>query len=115
MSMIVLTSYTQQYILIISLKLTYANNYPDPANNDQLACPHTQRELIDRAAESQGKTRTEFMLEAACQKAQEVLVDQNVFVLDQRRFKRFLELLDRPIAQNKGLAKLLASRSPWDK
>ena len=74
-----------------------------------------QRELIDRAAASQGKTRTEFMLEAACQKAQEVLVDQTVFMLDQRRFKRFLELLNRPIAQNKGLAKLLASRSPWDK
>lgn len=74
-----------------------------------------QRELIDRAAESQGKTRTEFMLEAACQKAEEILVDQAVFVLDQRRFKRFLELLDQPVAQNKGLAKLLASRSPWDK
>ena len=74
-----------------------------------------QRELIDRAAQSQGKTRTEFMLEAACQKAQEVLVDQTVFMLDQRRFKRFLELLDRPIAQNKGLARLLTSRSPWDK
>ncbi|MEO5862326.1 MAG: DUF1778 domain-containing protein [Burkholderiales bacterium] len=92
---------------------------PTPAQTRQitinLRARTPQRELIDRAAESLGKTRTEFMLEAACQKAQEVLVDQTVFMLDQRRFKRFLELLGQPIAQNKGLTKLLASRSPWDK
>jgi uncharacterized protein (DUF1778 family)/GNAT superfamily N-acetyltransferase len=74
-----------------------------------------QRELIDQAAELQGKTRSEFMLEAACEKAQNVLIDQTSFVLDQRRFKRFLDLLDQPIEKNKALAKLLASRSPWDK
>jgi uncharacterized protein (DUF1778 family) len=74
-----------------------------------------QRDLIDRAAESQGKSRTEFMLAAACEKAQEVLVDQTVFVLDQRRFKRFLDLLDKPVARNEALAKLLSSAAPWDK
>jgi hypothetical protein len=34
----------------------------------------SQRELIDRAAAVQGKKRTEFMLEAACAKATEVLL-----------------------------------------
>lgn len=74
-----------------------------------------QRELIDRAAESQGRSRTDFMLEAACEKAQQVLQDQTVFLLDQRRFKRFLELLEEPSSRNKGLTRLLASVSPWDK
>jgi uncharacterized protein (DUF1778 family) len=74
-----------------------------------------QRELIDQAAELQGKTRSEFMLEAACEKAQNLLLDQTSFVLDQRRFKRFVELLDRPVETNNALAKLLGSRSPWDK
>lgn len=74
-----------------------------------------QRELIDKAAELRGKTRSEFMLEAACEKAQEVLLDQTTFVLDQRRYKRFLELLDQPVEKNKALAKLLNSRSPWEK
>ena len=74
-----------------------------------------QRDLIDRAARSQGKSRTEFMLDAACEKAHETLVDQTVFLLDQRRFKRFRELLDRPVARNKALAELLASAAPWDK
>jgi uncharacterized protein (DUF1778 family) len=74
-----------------------------------------QRDLIDRAAKAQGKSRSEFMLAAACEKAQEVLVDQTVFVLDQQRFKRFLELLDKPLSKNRGIAKLLGSASPWDK
>jgi Protein of unknown function (DUF1778) len=42
-------------------------------------------------AELQGKTRSEFMLEAACEKAQNVLLDQTTFVLDTRRFRRSLE------------------------
>jgi uncharacterized protein DUF1778 len=36
-------------------------------------------------------------------------------VLDQRRFKRLLDLLDKPVARNEALAKLLASAAPWDK
>jgi uncharacterized protein (DUF1778 family) len=32
-----------------------------------------QRDLIDRAARVTGKTRTEFMLEAACRAAEEIV------------------------------------------
>ena len=35
-----------------------------------LRTPASQRELIDRAAQLQGKSRTEFMLEASREKAQ---------------------------------------------
>jgi uncharacterized protein (DUF1778 family) len=74
-----------------------------------------QRELIDRAANTQGQSRTDFMLEAACEKAQQVLLDQTVFQIDQRRYKRFLELLDNPAKPNKALARLLGSTAPWEK
>ena len=53
----------------------------------------TDRDLIDRAAQAQGKTRSEFMLEAAREKAQQVLVDQTFFQLDSKTFKRFVRLL----------------------
>ena len=53
----------------------------------------TQRDLIDRAAEIEGKSRSEFMLETAYQKAQEVLLDRSFFVLDELKFQRFLDLL----------------------
>ena len=35
-----------------------------------------QRDLIDQAAGLLGKTRSDFMLESACERAQTVLLDQ---------------------------------------
>lgn len=46
-----------------------------------LRTPASQRELIDRAAQLQGKSRTEFMLEASREKAQQVLLDQTLFAV----------------------------------
>ena len=38
-----------------------------------------QRDLIDQAASLLGKNRSDFMLEVACDKAQQVLLDQVFF------------------------------------
>jgi uncharacterized protein (DUF1778 family) len=73
-----------------------------------------QRDLIDRAAEVQGKSRSEFMLESAYQKAQDVLLDRSFFGLDDLKFKQFLALLDAPPARNEKLHTLLTTKSPWD-
>lgn len=48
-----------------------------------------QRELIDQAAALLGKNRPDFMLDAACDKAQSVLLDQIFFRLDAERFAQF--------------------------
>ena len=73
-----------------------------------------QRALIDRAAELQGKSRSEFMLESAYQKAQDVLLDRRFFGLDELKFKQFLALLDAPPTPNQKLNALLKTKSPWD-
>ena len=73
------------------------------------------RDLIDRAAHAQGKTRSEFMLEAARERAQQVLVDQTFFQLDPKRFKRFARLLDAPVARAKELVELLQRKAPWER
>jgi uncharacterized protein (DUF1778 family) len=73
-----------------------------------------QRDLIDQAAEVQGKSRSEFMLESAYQKAQDVLLDQCFFVLGESKFKEFLALLDAPPTSHDELRKLLTSKSPWE-
>ncbi len=75
----------------------------------------SQKDLIDRAAEAQGKKRTEFMLEAACEKAEQVLLDKAFLALDKHRFEKFVEILDAPLANRERLAKLLAKRAPWDR
>jgi uncharacterized protein (DUF1778 family) len=73
-----------------------------------------QRDLIDRAAKIQEKNRSEFMLESAYQKAQEVILDQCFFGLDEGKFQQFLAQLDAPTVKNDKLQKLLTTKSPWD-
>jgi len=78
------------------------------------AFPH-QRILIDRAAEALGKGRTDFMLEAACRQAEEVLLDRCLFVLDDAAYSKFTELLDRAPKSNTKLRALLDKKAPWEK
>jgi len=73
-----------------------------------------QRDLIDQAARLMGKNRSDFMLEAACEKAQGVMLDQVYFSLDEKSFQRFHDLLDAPPSANPGLDRLLATQAPWD-
>ena len=75
----------------------------------------SDRELIDRAAEALHQTRTDFLLEAAREKAQRVLLDQTLFNLDDRRFQRFQQLLEAPVEAADALIKLLRKRAPWER
>jgi uncharacterized protein (DUF1778 family) len=79
-----------------------------------LRADHAKRALIDRAAQRVGKNRSEFMLEAACRQATEVLLDQRLFMLDEKAYKRFTKALDAPPSENKRLRRLMTSRAPWD-
>jgi uncharacterized protein (DUF1778 family) len=72
-----------------------------------------QRDLIDHAARALGKNRSDFMLEAACDKAQAVLLDQVFFRLDAAKFRQFNKMLDSPPAPNPGLERLMAVKEPW--
>ena len=80
-----------------------------------LRTPPAQRELIDRAARLQGKSRTDFMLEASREKAEQVLLDQTLFTVTAQQFKAFEALMDKPLADNPGLLPLLAKPAPWDR
>lgn len=73
-----------------------------------------QRDLIDQAAARLGRSRSDFMLEAACMKAEDVLLDQAFFALDKKSFSDFQEMLDQP-ASSPRLQRFLSEKSPWDK
>lgn len=73
-----------------------------------------QRDLIDQAASLLGKNRSDFMLEAACERAQAVLLDQVFFALDAEKFQKFTALLDETPSSNEGLERLMAVKAPWD-
>jgi uncharacterized protein (DUF1778 family) len=74
-----------------------------------------QRDVIDRAAQALGKSRSEFILDTACREAETVLLDRRFFALDDAAYRRFTEALNRPPADNPRLRKLLRTPAPWDK
>lgn len=83
--------------------------------NINIRVSRSQKALIDRGAESLGRSRSEFMLEAACRAAESALLDRRYFHLDDAEFRRFTAMLDRPPAANPRLARLLRTKAPWEK
>lgn len=72
-----------------------------------------QRDLIERAATLLGKHRSEFILEAAGERAREVVMDRVFFSVDGHKFQQFTALLDVAQAPNAGLERLLSVRASW--
>lgn len=56
-----------------------------------------QRDLIDLAAAHLGRSRSEFILDAACRAAEDVLLDQTFFTVDETTFAQFQSFLDQPL------------------
>ena len=74
-----------------------------------------QRDLIDKAAATVNKNRSDFMLEAACREAENVLLDRRLFLLNDEQFAAFEVALRSPVSKNSTIEKLLSRKSPWEK
>ena len=70
-------------------------------------------DLIDQAADLLGKTRSDFIVEAACNKAQNVMLDQVLFRVDEKKFQEFTAMLDSSAQPNPGLDRLQEVKAPW--
>ncbi len=70
--------------------------------------------LIDRAAALSGKTRTDFVLEAARRAAIETLTDRTLFGVDAASFAKFTKLLDTPPKPNEKLRRTMRTKPPWE-
>ncbi len=73
-----------------------------------------ERDFIDHAAKVAGKNRSDFMLEAAKQKAEDTLLDQRLFLLDEKKMKAFKDVLDNPPTPSKAFKKLMSTPAPWE-
>lgn len=78
-----------------------------------LRIPSVERHLIDRAAEASGKTRTDFILEAARRAAEEALLDRSLMVVSPEAYAEFLKRLDRPARPNARLKRTMQAKAPW--
>ena len=88
---------------------------PAPRETLNLRIPAHDRSLIDRAAQSSGKTRTDFILGAARRAAEEALQDQSLFLVSQSTCARFMAMLDAPAKPNARLRRTMKATLPWSK
>jgi uncharacterized protein (DUF1778 family) len=72
------------------------------------------RGLIDRAAALAGKNRTDFVLDAARQAAEDALLNRTVFTVSPKAYAEFLARLDAPPRPNERLRRTMRAAAPWD-
>ena len=72
------------------------------------------RGLIDRAARAQGKSRSDFMIDAARRAAEEALLDQTLVRVDSETYAHFLSVLHQPPG-GAGFERLMNAPRPWKK
>ncbi|MDD5028980.1 MAG: DUF1778 domain-containing protein [Rhodoferax sp.] len=70
------------------------------------------RALIDRAAKSFGRSRSDFMIDAARRAAEEALLDQTLVRVDPGAYAHFLAVLDQP-PSGAGFDRLMGAAKPW--
>jgi uncharacterized protein (DUF1778 family) len=75
---------------------------------EELAARRIGHAVFDRAAQLVDKNRSDFVLEAACEKARSVVLDQVFFSLDEDRLQQFNAMLDAPPPPNPGLERRMA-------
>ncbi len=80
-----------------------------------LRIPAAERNLIDRAALSTGKTRTDFILEAARRAAEDALLDRALLSVGTEAYAEFLARLDAPAQPNERLRRTMRVTPPWAK
>lgn len=73
------------------------------------------RDLIDRAAKSRGKNRTDFILDSARVAAEDTLFDQVIMTVSPQAFEQFQARLDMPPKPNDRLLKTMLTPAPWER
>lgn len=90
---------------------------PRPASRSArlgLRATTQQETMLRRAAQLAHKSLTDFILESACQAAEQTLLDQRLFMVSASQYQAFMDLLDSPAQANSGLKDLFSRSAPWD-
>ncbi|HTQ35664.1 MAG TPA: DUF1778 domain-containing protein [Steroidobacteraceae bacterium] len=95
------------------MKHATARTNSAPRETLNIRVPSGERQLIDRAARSAGKTRTDFILGAARRAAEDALLDRALLLVGAAKFGKFLALLDAPAKPGARLRRTMQTAPPW--
>jgi uncharacterized protein (DUF1778 family) len=74
-----------------------------------------QEAVLRRAADVAHKSLTDFILDSACQAAEQTLLDQRLFMVSGSQYQALMDLLEHPTQDSDGLRDLFARPAPWNK
>ena len=87
---------------------------PNKESTLQIRLYPKQKEIITRAAELEQTSISNFILEHAYKKAEEIVSAQTNFLLPQDKWDKFLIALDNDASSNSKLRKLLKTKGAFD-
>ncbi len=76
--------------------------------------PEADIAMIDRAAGLRGRSRTDFVREAAVRAAEDVLMENRLIRMSPEGFAEFMEGLSAPAAAVPEMAELAKRPAPWE-
>ena len=76
--------------------------------------PEADIAIIDRAASLRGRSRTDFVREAAVRAAEDVLMETTPVRMSSSGFKAFLNALSAPAASVPEMVEVLSRKAPWE-
>ncbi len=79
----------------------------------QIRASAEAKAILNRAAALRGQKLSEFMLESARRQAEETILDQRTFFLDDDAHARFLALLDSPPKPSAKVRARFKRKAPW--
>lgn len=82
-------------------------------NQINIRATDEERAVIDYAASLVNKNRTDFIIELAYQEAQNIILDQRLFVLDDAQYADFITQLEAPVQNREGRERLMAVNPKW--
>lgn len=71
--------------------------------------------IIDRAATMRGRTRTDFVRDAAVRAAEEVILERTLIRMTPDAFKAFADSLDEPAVLVPEIVEIMQRKAPWEK
>jgi uncharacterized protein (DUF1778 family) len=81
----------------------------------QIRASAAMKAILNRAAALRGQKLSEFMLDSARARAEETILDQRLFVLDDGDYKAFLAVLDAPAKPDKTLRARMRRKPAWER
>lgn len=76
--------------------------------------PDADLAIIDRAASQRGRSRTDFVRDAAVRAAEEVLMENVVIRMSPAAFDAFVSALESPPTPVPQLVEVIKSPAPWE-